>query len=95
MQGAVYDLQAGHEPTSYHDAPPADAAHQKALTAPAPETLQHAQQRMVDRAIDEASRASAMAAAAASTAANAAPGTEDRLDGTGAFLNYTSSSYFG
>lgn len=95
MQGAVYDIQAGNDPTGYHDAPPADAAHQEALTAPPTETLQDAQQRMMDRAIKDANQASAMAAAAASTAANATPGAEDRLDGTGTYLNYTSSSYYG
>ena len=94
MQGAVYDIQAGHDPISYHDDPPADAAHQQEeLTAAPAETLQHAQQRMVDRALKDASQASAMAAAAASTAANIAPGAEDRLDATGTFPNYT-SSYF-
>jgi hypothetical protein len=93
VQGAVYDLQAGHDPISYHDNPPADAAHQEQLTAAPTETLQHAQQRSVDRAMKEAAQASAMAAAAAGTAANITQGAEDRLDATGTFPNYT-SSYF-
>jgi hypothetical protein len=93
VQGAVYDLQAGHDPISYHNNPAADAAHQEELAAAPTETLQHAQQRSVDRAMKEAAQASAMAAAAAGTAANITPGADDRLDATGTFPNYT-SSYF-
>jgi hypothetical protein len=95
-QGAVYDLQPGQHPSGYHEHPAAETArrvHQDTPTAAPPQALQHTQQRMVDRAMKDASDASAMAAAAASTAANVIPGAEDRLDATGTYLNYPGSSF--